>query len=111
MKPDVVYLQPMKLVTVMTKAIILCTHFTTEEVNHLAKKEVQWMEVIKMLKAWGRDFQAHLWATRAFEWILHSQDIQANLMAYKYTHLAPFWLQGPFGNSALGYCIPSLCVH
>jgi hypothetical protein len=25
--------------------------------------------------------------------------------------LAPFWLQGPFGNSALGYCIPSLCVH
>jgi hypothetical protein len=41
MKSDVVYLQPMKVITVMTKAIILWTHFTTEEVNHL--KEVQWM--------------------------------------------------------------------
>jgi hypothetical protein len=65
MKPDV-YLQPMKLVTVRTKATILWTHFTTEEVNHLAKKEVQWMVVIKMFKAWSRDFQAHHWATRAF---------------------------------------------
>lgn len=69
------------LVTVMTKAIILRTHFTTEEVKSMAKKEVQWMVVIKMLKAWGRDFQAHLWATRAFYWILHSQNIQTNLMA------------------------------
>jgi hypothetical protein len=66
MKADYVYLQPMKLFTVMTKTIILWAHFTTEEGNHLAKKEVQWMVMIKMLKAWGRDFQAQLWATRAF---------------------------------------------
>jgi len=66
MTPDVVCLQQMKLVTVMTKAIILWTHFTNEEVNYLAKKEVQWKMVIKMLTAWGRDFEAHLWATRAF---------------------------------------------
>lgn len=60
------YLQPMKLFTIMTKAIILWTHFTNEEVNHLAKKEVQWMVVITMLKAWGRDYQTQLWATKAF---------------------------------------------
>jgi hypothetical protein len=60
------FLQRMKLVTVITKAIILWTHFTTEEVNYLAKKEVQRKVVTKMLTAWGRDFQAHLWATRAF---------------------------------------------
>jgi len=65
MKPDVC-LQQIKLVTVMTKAIILWTHFTTEELNYLAKKEVQWKMVIKMLMAWGRDFEAHLWATRTF---------------------------------------------
>jgi hypothetical protein len=66
MKADYVYSQPMKPVTVMTKVINLWTHFTTEEVNYLAKKEVQWMVVIKMLKAWGRDFQAQLWVTTAF---------------------------------------------
>jgi len=42
------------------------TLHTTEEVNYLAKKEVQWKVVTKMLMAWGRDFQAHVWAARAF---------------------------------------------
>jgi hypothetical protein len=51
MKADYVYLKSMRPVTVMTKVINLWTHFKTEEVNHLAKKEVQWLAVIKMLKA------------------------------------------------------------
>jgi hypothetical protein len=50
----------MKLVAVMAKVITLWTHFTTEKVNHLAKKEVQWMVVITVLMARGRDFQMQL---------------------------------------------------